>query len=356
MNEKKRRLTVGIVLYNISRFILFLVSSSFLVTCCVLMMFDSMQFDPRLLRKNAPLTLYIVLLFSLFCWGCDALRRYFQVDRHVRRIIHGLERIQSGDLSMRIAPICSDFPYNKLDSIIAGINQMAQELSNVEMLRTDFISNVSHELKTPLTVIDNYATLLQNPKLTQEERAEYAKAISSGTQRLSSLITNILKLNKLENQQIYPPVAPYDLGEQLCECMLGFETVWEEKNLQIETDIEDGVIIRADRELLSLVWSNLLSNAVKFTEPGGAVSCRLRTEGNDAVVTVSDTGCGMSPEVGEHIFEKFYQGDTSHAVQGNGLGLTLVKKVIDIVGGDICVRSAPGAGSTFTVRLRRQQP
>jgi len=220
-------------------------------------------------------------------------------------------------------------------------------------LRTDFIANVSHELKTPLAVMGNYATMLQRPGITEEERCEYAKAISDSARRLAALITNILKLNKLENQQIFPQLDEYELGEQLCESLLQFEDAWERKGLEIETDIQEDVRIRSDAELLSLVWNNLISNAVKFTPEGGTIGVSLKTEGNQVVVQVRDTGCGIKPDVGQHIFEKFYQGDTSHATQGNGLGLALVKRVVDIFSGEISVQSIYGQGSTFTVRFRR---
>ena len=184
---------------------------------------------------------------------------------------------------------------------------------------------------------------------------EYAKAITDASRRLSEMMTNILKLNRLENQQIYPNLNRYDLGEQLCECLLQFESIWEEKEIDIDSDIEDGVLVNADSELLSLVWNNLFSNAFKFTDNGGKVTLELRSDGKYAVVKVEDTGCGMSPEVGAHIFEKFYQGDGSHATAGNGLGLPLVKRVIDIMQGEIEVESTVGKGSVFTVRIRREE-
>ena len=230
---------------------------------------------------------------------------------------------------------------------------MAEELGSVETLRTDFIANVSHEMKTPLAVMQNYGTLLQTPHLSEEQRMEYAKGVTDGSRRLADMMTNILKLNRLENQKIYPKTEEFDLGEQLCECLLQFENIWETSNIEIETDIAENVIVRADAELLSHVWNNLFSNALKFTEAGGCVSVTLTATDHHAVVKVKDTGCGMSKEVGEHIFEKFYQGDTSHSVQGNGLGLALVKRVIDIMQGEIGVESVVGEGSTFTVRIRR---
>ena len=230
---------------------------------------------------------------------------------------------------------------------------MAKELGSVETLRTDFIANVSHELKTPLAVMQNYGTMLQSPDLTDEKRIEYAKGITDNSRRLASLITNILKLNKLENQQIFPVPEHFDLSEQLCESLLQFEEIWEQKGIEIETDIEDEININSDSELLSLVWNNLLSNAFKFTENGGTVSVTLTADESCATVKISDTGCGISAETGAHIFEKFYQGDTSHAMKGNGLGLALVKRVVDIMNGEIAVESKVGMGSTFTVRLKR---
>ena len=158
---------------------------------------------------------------------------------------------------------------------------------------------------------------------------------------------------RLFEQQIFPRHEAYDLSGQFCESLLQFEDVWEAKHLNIETEIEDDIQIRSDAELLSLVWSNLISNAVKFTPEGGTVGVTLTADAQIVTVYVRDTVCGISPEVGKHIFEKFYQGDTSHATQGNGLGLALVKRVVNILQGEISVRSTPGQGSTFSVRIGR---
>lgn len=304
------------------------------------------------LRIAALVTFGNVFFLSLICAAIDSLRRKATVERPVKRIIAGAEKVMNGDLSVRIEPVRG--AEEGFNDIIDYFNRMVQELSGMETLRTDFIANVSHELKTPLAVIQNYGAMLQQPKLSEEERKDYARTVTNAAQRLASLITNILKLNKLENQQIYPAKKRFDLGEQLCECLLTFEDAWEAKNLEIETDIEDGVMVESDPELLSLVWNNLFSNAMKFNDEGGTVGLKLYSEKNHAVVEVSDTGCGISPEVGAHIFEKFYQGDTSHSTQGNGLGLALVKRVVDIVGGEIDVNSTPGRGSTFTVKMKRE--
>lgn len=170
---------------------------------------------------------------------------------------------------------------------------------------------------------------------------------------MADMMTNILKLNRLEKQQIYPKTEEYDLGEQLCECLLNYETLWERKQIELDTLLAEDVKVSTDRELLTLVWNNLFSNAFKFTPEGGRVTVILEMEEQYAAVRVTDTGCGMSPETGTHIFENFYQGDTSHRTQGNGLGLALVKRVVDILQGEISVESKLGEGSTFTVKFRR---
>ena len=307
------------------------------------------------MEAAAKVTFLNILLLALLCTLIDGLRRKWMVGRPVRKIIKAAEQITQGDFSARVPDLHSLDAGDGFGEIGDCFNKMAQELSGTETLRTDFIANVSHELKTPLAVIQNYSTMLQQPGLSEEKRLEYAKAVTDASRRLANLITNILKLNKLENQQIFPQAETYDLGEQLCQCLLTFENAWEEKDLDIQTDIQENVLVEADSELLSLVWNNLFSNAVKFTEPGGTLSLTLEAREDLAVVRVGDTGCGIPPEVGKHIFEKFYQGDTSHATQGNGLGLALVKRVMDIVGGDISVESQVGVGSVFTVKLRRKR-
>lgn len=357
--EKRRKNTRW--LFALRRYIIFFLLMAFVITCCMTLFLNmvmrstGMVLTQEHIEGAAKLTFLNVLGLSLLCTVIDGIRRKLMIDRPVNKIVKAAEQIMKGDFSVRIPPLHSVDTMNGFDVIADYFNQMAEELSGTETLRTDFIANVSHELKTPLAVMQNYGTMLQQPGLPEETRLEYAKAITDASHRLANLITNILKLNKLENQQIYPAVKTYDLGEQLCECLLSFEDAWEEKDLEIDTNVEEEVLVDTDAELLSLVWNNLFSNAIKFTEPGGRVSLSLKSEGDSAIVEVADTGCGIPPEVGRHIFEKFYQGDTSHATQGNGLGLALVKRVIDIVGGDISVDSQVGRGSTFTVKLRRKR-
>jgi signal transduction histidine kinase len=345
------------VLAILQKYMLFFLLMGFTVTCCMLLFLKQMSARMGIdltqdgIQGAARLTFANILLLTLLCTVIDGIRRYYTVDRPVKKITDAAEQIMQGNLDIRIEKLKTIDLENGLNIIIDDINRMAKELSGMETLRTDFIANVSHELKTPLAVMQNYGTLLQQPDLPEEQRMEYARAITEASQSLANMVSNILKLNKLENQTIYPATVTYDLGEQLCECLVGLEEVWDKKGLDIEADVAEDVYVTADPELLTLVWNNLFSNAIKFTEAGGKISLTLKSEGGKAVVQVADTGCGISPEVGKHIFEKFYQGDTSHASKGNGLGLALVKRVMDITGGDISVSSEVGKGSVFTVTL-----
>ena len=344
---------------TLSNFFIFFLLAAFITTCCIMLFISTLQesigrrFTEEEIALAAKITMVNVVLISAVMAAVDHLRRKFTVERPVKEITEATSKMIAGDFSVRIEPTSKLGADDSFNEIIECINKMAEELSGVETLRTDFIANVSHEMKTPLSVIQNYGTLLQSPDLSEEKRMEYAGAITVASRRLADMMTNILKLSRLENQQIYPHPTVYDLGEQLCESLLQYESVWERKNIEIETDIADGVFVSADAELLSLVWNNLFSNAFKFTEDGGKVSLSLTADEAYATVRVCDTGCGMSADVGAHIFEKFYQGDTSHATEGNGLGLALVRRVVDIMQGEIGVESRVGFGTVFTVRIGR---
>jgi len=346
-------------LRGLNHCIVFFLLAAFLVTCCILLftrtLMDSMGIVLTEVNLNtaAKLTFINVIALSLLFTLIDTLRRKLTVERTARRIAAAAKQIVAGDFSVRVpkpSRLSNDESYFE---IIDCFNHLASELAGVETLRTDFISNVSHELKTPLAVMQNYGTLLQTPGLSEAQRIEYACGITDSAHRLADMVTNILRLNKLENQQIFPQAETYDLGEQLCESLLQYERVWEQEAIAVETELSEDIRVHADRELLALVWNNLLSNAFKFTPRGGSVVLTLSATDTHAIVQVRDTGCGMSAETGAHIFEKFYQGDPSRATCGNGLGLALVKRVMDIVHGEISVESILGEGTTFTVTIRR---
>lgn len=299
----------------------------------------------------AAVMLSVILFLALLCMGIDYLRRRITVDRPVKDILEATDKIASGDFSVRLQPIHDYGRYNQFDYIMENLNKMAAELSKTEVLHTDFIANVSHELKTPLAIIQSYAAALQGGSLDGETRDKYAQTLVSASKRLTALVTNILKLNKLENQELTPEYERVRLDEMLARTVLQFEELIESKGLTLECDLNEVELVTSPN-YLEIVWNNLLSNAVKFTEAGGKIGVSVTKGKGCAVVKISDTGCGISKETGAHIFDKFYQGETSHSGEGNGLGLALVKKVIDVIGGEISVESRPGAGSTFTVTVK----
>ena len=270
-------------------------------------------------------------------------------DEPMQRLAEATAKVAGGDFSIYIPPIHTADRYDYLDTMFLDFNKMVEELGSMETLKTDFFSNVSHEIKTPISVIQNYAEMLQSDTLPEERRREYAETILAASGRLSELITNLLRLGKLEKQAILPESAAYDVSRQLCECALGFETQWERKSIDFIADVEDLAFVEADESLMEIVWSNLLSNALKFTEEGGTVTLAQTSTADEVIVTVSDTGCGMSEETRSRIFDKFYQGDTSHATEGNGLGLALPARILQLMECSILVDSNPGEGSTFTV-------
>ncbi len=345
------------IILSLYHYFCFFLLMAFLISCCMLLFLNTMTSSMNIvlteddINTAAILTFGNVLLLSGICTAIDCIRRKYTVNRHVKKIVEAAEEISKGNYSVRVPQIKSINHAEGLDKISDCFNKMAHELESVETMRSDFVSGVSHELKTPLAVMQNYGTLLAAKDVTEEQRHKYAKEITNACSKLSDLVTNILKLNKLENSEIYPSVTEYDLTEQLCQCLLGFEHIWEEKNIEISTELEENVMVNGDPELLSVVWNNLLSNAFKFTNSGGSVALGLKTEGNRALVYVKDTGIGIDNQTGKHIFEKFYQGDSSHSTGGNGLGLALVMRVINIVGGEIEVSSKVGEGSVFTVKL-----
>ena len=315
--------------------------------------------DRRLLETNIQFVINFLIGYIAFVAACItgivAFVRHISWSRPMRKLSEAARNIAQGDFSVRIPPLRTDGKKDYIEVMFDDFNTMAEELSSIEILRNDFVANVSHELKTPLSVIQLYTTALQNDALQPEERAEYTKTILEATRKLSVLVTNILKLNKLENQEIIGEAQPFSLTEQIRRCVLSQADLLEQKNICFEEDLDE-ISICYDENMLEIVWNNLLSNAIKFTDPGGKIFISLKIQADsrqDMVqVSVTDTGCGMDEATQKRIFDKFYQGDTSHAQEGNGLGLSLVRKTVDLVGGTVTVDSTPGHGSSFTVCLK----
>lgn len=265
----------------------------------------------------------------------------------IREIDDATKEVVKGNFTVRLN---EDIVAEELHSMAHNFNTMVRELSNTEILRKDFIENVSHEFQTPLSAIEGYAALLQNQSLTTQKRQEYAKRILVNARRLSDLSGNILLLSRLEHQELEIQKETYALDEQIREAILLFETKWTQKELCLEVDLS-AIRYKGNKELLMQVWQNLIGNAVKFVAQKGEIRITLRIEKNDVIVTVADNGIGMSEAVQKRIYEKFYQADTSRTGIGNGLGLALAKRIVDLHNGTLTVASAEGKGTMFTVTL-----
>lgn len=274
------------------------------------------------------------------------------VQKPVGELSDAARRVAEGDFSVRMRPLRNDGKMDVIGALYEDFNTMVSELASTEILKKDFVSNISHELKTPLSVIQNLSAMLQSDGLSDKERKEYSVKIYGATKRLSSLVTNILQLSRLENQKIVANRSRYNLSEQLCRCMINYEQVWESKNIETVIDFDENIEVYSDGELFDIVWNNLLSNAFKFTPENGKVSISAKALNGCAVVTVKDSGCGINGQDIKHIFDKFYQADTSHATGGNGLGLALVKEIVTLLKAEISVKSEVGRGSEFTVKIK----
>lgn len=238
----------------------------------------------------------------------------------------------------------------EVQSTFRNFNAMVRELKSISMLSSDFIANVSHEFKTPLSVIEGYAMLLQDDRLTAQEREDYLNKILVNTRRLNTLVGNILMLSKMETKPLPEQYTRFRLDEQLRQVVAQLEPQWSAKGISFRVRLDE-VELLGWEQVLPYVWSNLISNAIKFSPSGSVIALTLLEQRECAVVTVSDRGCGMEPDVQERIFEKFYQGDTSHKAEGNGLGLALVRQIVELSQGVVEVESQPGKGSTFRVIL-----
>ncbi len=328
----------------------FFILSGVAITVSFMLFLQAYELPIDYVREFAPRTFFNLVFMSLVFGILGTLWRMFTVEKPIYEINEVLRKIRKGNLDSKLN---RRFYTSRYSAIVKNINIIASELSTIDNLKVSLMSNISHELKTPISVISNYAELLQTETLSDEKRIEYAKSILDSSGKVNELITNILKLNQLENQKIPSSMTEYNLSEQLCECLLGFENVWEDRNIDIVTEIEDDVTVVSDMQLMSIVWNNILSNAFKFTPEYGTVSVTLTTGKKYAVVKISDTGCGIPEGQTELIFDKFYQCDSSRSTDGNGLGLALVKRIINLTDSIIKVESEEGKGTTFTVKIHK---
>jgi signal transduction histidine kinase len=268
----------------------------------------------------------------------------------ISETLDAISRISKGDFSVSLQ-IKEHDPFTELNK---SVNKMAQELGSMETLRQDFISNVSHEIQSPLTSITGFASLLKTNSLTDEQRSHYLNIIETESKRLSKLSDNLLKLSSLEAQTV--PLTPHEfrLDKQIRNAVLMLEPQWSEKNINIDVELEK-ISINSDEELLSQVWINLLHNAVKFTPANGAIHISLVNSEDKVECRIADNGIGISESDKIHIFERFYKVDKSRdrSLGGNGLGLSLCKKIVELHSGAITLESTPGKGTTFIVSLKK---
>lgn len=303
--------------------------------------------------RLAPMTLIIIAFIISTIIG-TAITLF--VSRHYFKplddLIKSQKKIAKGDFSARVETPRSEAPEsgNILSELVSGFNAMAEELGSTEMFRNDFINNFSHEFKTPIVSIKGFAKQLANDNLDEQQRKEYIDIIISESDRLSTMSTNILLLTKFENQQIVTDKTEFYLDEQLRKCILLLEKQWTKKNLDLELNLGE-VKYYSNEEMLSHVWLNIIGNAIKFTPDNGKITVKCSQDSSAVTVKISDTGIGMDDKTVKRIFDKFYQGDTSHTMKGNGLGLPLSKRVIDLCAGKITVKSQPDRGTTFIVKL-----
>ena len=286
------------------------------------------------------------------CVGCiiGAMLAAFIMRFYIKpldQLVAATKKIAEGDFSVRVPEKAS---IAEIDTLVKNFNRMTKELEGTEMFRADFINNFSHEFKTPIVSIRGFARQLQSGNITDEVRRQYTEIIVSESERLSNMSSNVLLLSKLENQQLISERSAYSLDEQIRNCILLLEKEWERKEIELDVELEELTYV-GNEELMSHVWINLISNAVKYTPVGGKISVHALKKQGELLVRISDSGIGMPHDVIERIFDKFYQGDKSHTGNGNGLGLPLVKRIIELCDGRIVVDSEVGLGSAFSVYL-----
>ena len=266
----------------------------------------------------------------------------------VLKLEKAMQQVAEGDFSVRLK---TGKQLKEIQDIYSNFNLMVQELEATEILQTDFVSNVSHEFKTPISAIEGYATLLQDSDMPiSKEQEQYIDKILFNTRRLSHLAGNILLLSKIEHQAIQTRQNWYRLDEQIRQSIVMMEPKWSEKEIEFDVDMMD-VEYLGNENLICHVWDNLLSNAIKFSPCGGTIYIRMMPEGEKIRFSIENEGPQISEDSMKHIFDKFYQGDSSHKQEGNGLGLALVKQILNLCKGTVSVKNIPGSGCRFTVIL-----
>lgn len=297
----------------------------------------------RILNKiSKRITLVSCMLVGVIVSSCSSR----VLLKNIREFIEATEKLSRGDFSARL----NIKKPPEFQILSKNFNAMAEELGGIEVLRTDFINNFSHEFKTPIISIKGFAEILKDDDLSKEEKNEYLDIIIEEAKRLSSLATNVLNLSKIETQVILNDIQRFNIGEQIRQSILLLDSKFQAKNILLDINIED-CYINGNKEMLNQVWVNLLENAIKFNRENGIVSVNIKKKEENIFIHISDTGLGIAKESIPKIFDKFYQVDTSHSTNGNGLGLAIVKKIVELHNGTIKCDSIVSKGSKFTIML-----
>lgn len=323
---------------------------AFEILCCVILSYtaDYLINEVLLLPVDIPFELVLLGICLLVGLVMTSLVSKFFFDP-IKKLRKAMDKVAAGDLTVRLEEKSSS---QEIMEIYTGFNLMAHELSATEILQTDFVSNVSHEFKTPISAIEGYSALLQGSDNLDENQREYVDKILLNTRRLSSLMGSILLLSKLEGQEIPTNQSEYRLDEQIRQSIVVLESAWTKKDIELDVDLEL-VNYVGNESMMHHVWDNLISNAIKFSPDGGEIKITLVNAPHSLIFSISDQGPGLSKEAQKHIFDKFYQADSSHKQEGNGLGLALVKRILSIEKGQITVENRPEGGCCFTVTLRK---
>ena len=298
-------------------------------------------------HRPSPFGRYLLLIFILFVLVIIiTLRINYTIARSIKRLENATEQVAKGNFDIQLKLTNNE----SINSYIRNFNKMVRELNNMVILQSDFIANVSHEFKTPLSVIQSYSKALRKNDLDDETKKQYETVLDNNIKKLTNLTTNILNLSKLENQEIVLNKKEFLLDEQIRQCIVGLQPEWESKNIDFKLTIPKTKYYGSE-ELIAQVWQNIIGNAIKFSNNDSQISITITKNETEIFVTISDKGIGMGKETLSKIFDKFYQGDISHSKDGNGLGLALVYRILKICNVKISVNSQEGKGSTFVVCL-----
>ena len=333
------------IMHNISSYLIFLITVSVVVSIGILIYSKVKDFS---VSSLSIIVLLYIMFTALIFYVIDYLRRNIIINKPLNDILDATYLISKGEFDIKLNPRHNKDYYDELDKIMININKMANDLKNEEILKKDFISNFSHEIKTPIAVMSGYIDLLLKKGITKEEKELYINKLSNSMKNLFILISNILKLNKLDRDEEIE-LKEVNLSLILENVLVSFEEKIIEKNINLDIDIDDKLFKNTNETFIQIIFSNLISNAIKFSKD--SIIIKLKKDNDNIKFIISDNGFGMNESVIRNIFNRFYQADTSHKTEGNGLGLSMVKKAIDRLGYKISIESKEEEGSTFIVDI-----